>query len=125
MPQENLSDESLAPEKCRPVGMDLALPLQELSITWADGARSTFPMQFLRQNCPCASCRTEREKQADSKSLLPILSPAQVKASTARCKGGSMVGNYALQLDWSDGHSTGIYDFRLLRSWHPLVQPKP
>jgi DUF971 family protein len=26
------------------------------------------------------------------------------------------VGNYALGLTWSDGHSTGIYSFRYLRS---------
>ena len=25
------------------------------------------------------------------------------------------VGRYALQIDWSDGHSTGIYPFRRLR----------
>jgi DUF971 family protein len=25
------------------------------------------------------------------------------------------VGRYAIQIDWSDGHSTGIYPFRRLR----------
>ena len=27
-----------------------------------------------------------------------------------------LVGNYAIQFTWSDGHDTGIFDFRLLRS---------
>src|SRR5262245_36839421 len=63
MPQESLWDESLRPDQSRPVGIDLALPEQELRIHWSDGVKSVFTMRFLRQNCPCASCRTEREKQ--------------------------------------------------------------
>ena len=27
-----------------------------------------------------------------------------------------LVGNYAIQFTWSDGHNTGIFDFRFLRS---------
>jgi DUF971 family protein len=118
MPQENLWDETLQPAQSRPVGLDLAIAEQELRIEWADGVRSVYTMRFLRQNCPCATCRTEREKQSESQSLLPVLSAAQAAASGATCVGGHLVGNYALQLDWSDGHSTGIYDFRLLRGWH-------
>ncbi len=118
MPQQPIGDETLTALQCRPTALDLALPEQQLRITWGDGVSSTYAMQFLRQNCPCAACRTEKEKHETSKSLLPILTPGQVKASTARCLGGNLVGNYALQLDWSDGHTTGIYDFRLLRSWH-------
>ena len=117
MPQDSLWDETLRPDQIQPVGLDLALPEQELRIQWGDGVASIFSMQFLRQNCPCASCRTERDKQAASKSLLPILSAAQAAAASATCTGGQLVGNYAIQLDWSDGHSTGIYDFRLLRTW--------
>ena len=26
-----------------------------------------------------------------------------------------LVGNYALQIVWEDGHNTGLYDFGLLR----------
>lgn len=118
MPQETLWDENLTPQQIRPTGLDLALPEQELRLQWADGVTSVFPMRFLRQNCPCASCRTEREKRVESKSLLPIPSTAQVKAGSATCTGGHLVGNYAIQLDWSDGHASGIYDFRLLRTWH-------
>jgi DUF971 family protein len=29
------------------------------------------------------------------------------------------VGNYALSLTWQDGHSTGIYSFRMLRQLCP------
>lgn len=34
-----------------------------------------------------------------------------VRVLTAR-----LVGAYAIQFDWSDGHNTGIFDFRFLRS---------
>jgi DUF971 family protein len=30
-----------------------------------------------------------------------------------------MVGNYALQFMWADGHRTGIYTFELLRQQQP------
>ena len=112
-------DESLTPEQYRPVGLDLAIAEQELRISWADGVNSVFPLTFLRRHCPCATCRTEREKQ--STSLLPIMSEAQAKASSATTTSGHLVGNYAIQLDWSDGHSTGIYDFKLLRSLHGAI----
>ncbi len=120
MPEEIIRDESLSAEQCRPVGLDLALGPQELRITWGDGVISAFPLAFLRRHCPCATCRTEREKQ--SASLLPILSAGQAEAGSAVTTGGHLVGNYALQLEWSDGHNTGIYDFKLLRSLDAILK---
>jgi DUF971 family protein len=32
----------------------------------------------------------------------------------------SIVGRYALNFKWSDGHDTGIYSFRLLREFCEL-----
>ncbi len=85
---------------------------QELRITWADGCNSVYPALMLRKNCPCSACRTEREKQ--SRELLPILKqapPTDLKLTNAQ-----LVGHYAIQLFWSDGHSSGIYDFKYLRA---------
>ncbi len=114
MPEQPLHDEDLSSEQCRPVGLDLDLAAQELRITFADGAEARFPAIFLRKNCPCAECRTEREKHA--KTLLPILTG--VPAGEVRATGGHLVGNYAMQIEFSDNHATGIYDFRLLRTLH-------
>ena len=100
----------LTPEACRPAGLDLDLPGQKLCVAWADGLTSTFPLGLLRRHCPCATCRADREKS----SPLPILSARQ--SGDVKVTGGAMVGNYAIQFDWSDGHNTGIYDFRLLRT---------
>jgi DUF971 family protein len=104
-------DERLAAGLSQPAGIDLRLPGQILSITWADGLTSDFPLAWLRRHCPCAACRTEQDKPA----LLPILSS---RASDCRVLGAELVGNYAIRFDWSDGHNTGIYDFRLLRQLH-------
>lgn len=114
MPAEVYPDESLTPAQCRPRGLDLDLGAQVLKIEWSDGVKSELPMPFLRGHCPCATCRTNREKQ--SRTLLPVLSATQSNASGATATGGHLVGNYAIQIDWGDGHATGIYDFRLLRT---------
>ena len=34
----------------------------ELRITWGDGQVSRYPLQWLRANCPCATCREERRE---------------------------------------------------------------
>lgn len=106
------SYDSFTPQQRTPINLDLDLKQQVLRVTWADGVTSNLPMTLLRKHCPCASCRTEREKQG--KSLLPILQSAP--SGEIEATGGHLVGNYALQIDWSDGHNTGIYDFRLLRA---------
>lgn len=114
------NDPGLRPDQYRPVALDLSLAQQRLSITWADGARSDYSLGFLRQQCPCAVCRSQREKN-DPKGLLPILPAAM--AGGVRGVGGEVVGNYALRLEYSDGHNTGIYDFRLLRRLHENPRP--
>lgn len=107
----------LTSDQCRPTGLDLQLDDQALEIAWADGVRSTFPAVLLRRECPCAACRTEREQRDGA--LLPVLSaPAD---GEIRVTGGHLVGNYAIQLNWSDGHRTGIFDFRLLRWLHTTL----
>ena len=61
-------------------------------------------------------CSLKGLGRAYEESLLPVLKSAP--AGEVRLTGGNLVGNYALKLDFSDGHNTGIYDFRLLRSFH-------
>jgi DUF971 family protein len=36
-----------------------------------------------------------------------------------RARSIRVVGQYAIQIDWSDGHSTGLYNFRDLRAGCP------
>ncbi len=72
-------------------------------IRWRDGAESVYRAAELRAVCPCASCYDPR---GDGKG--PVVTPAVVAVSMAP------VGRYALQISWSDGHTSGIYPFRFL-----------
>ena len=111
----NARGDSTSTARTRPVDLKLKLAEQRLIVQWQDGHRSVFDAATLRRNCPCAACRTERDKRA--RTALPILSVgANVDLKLA---GAELVGQYALKLRWSDGHDTGIYDYRLLRSLDP------
>jgi DUF971 family protein len=76
-------------------------------VTWDDGHLSTLPLDYLRSWCPCASCQghdpVARYLDRHGQELVQI----------------DLVGNYALTPIWQDGHNTGIYSFRLLRSLCP------
>ena len=82
-------------------------PETEVRIAWADGHRSVFPARSLRLLCPCAECV---EETTGRRILDPRTVPEDVRALAA-----SLVGRYAVEIDWSDGHSTGIYTWEYLR----------
>jgi ATP-binding protein involved in chromosome partitioning len=86
---------------------------RELSILWADGRESVFDVRALRLACACARCIDEWSGRA-------MLDPASVPADVRPLQIRS-VGRYAIQIDWSDGHDSGIYPFRRLRELAPPV----
>ena len=45
----------------------------------------------------------------------PLLDPTKVPDSV-RARAIRLVGQYAINIDWSDGHNSGIYNFRELRA---------
>jgi ATP-binding protein involved in chromosome partitioning len=79
-----------------------------LSVLWHDGHRDDFDVRDLRLDCHCAACIEEASGRAllDPKSVPPDITPRVI----------SSVGNYAITISWSDGHSTGIYSFEHLRA---------
>lgn len=85
----------------------------KLAIAWDDGHESIHTMATLRKKCPCASCRTARESQQTNP--LRILTPEEVILENIEIKEAEVVGRYALQFRWSDGHHEGIYSFDFLR----------
>jgi DUF971 family protein len=94
-----------------------------VDIAWADGHSSHFDFAFLRDNCPCATCNDEREKKESGPSaklpaspLLPMYRP-KPKAQAA-----TQVGNYAIQISFNDGHSTGIFSYAYLRTLCPCKE---
>ncbi len=80
-------------------------------ITWADGHVSDFTNHDLRAKCQCAACVDEWSRE-------PILDPTTLPADIYPNE-IQVVGTYAIQPNWSDGHTTGIYSFTLLRKLCP------
>ena len=84
-----------------------------LRITWSDGQARDYSFRELRNACPCATCREERNAPAPGPTLLPIITEAQTRP--LRITSMKPVGNYAYSIDFSDGHNTGIYTIESLR----------
>jgi prepilin-type processing-associated H-X9-DG protein len=90
-----------------------------VDIVWADGHASHFEFVYLREECPCATCNDAREKKASlgaapapailSSPALPMFKPKP------RAQAATQVGSYAIQFNFTDGHSTGIYSYDYLR----------
>jgi DUF971 family protein len=96
-----------------------------VDITWADGHASHFEFAYLRDECPCATCNDERGKKQAFQSLAPGMASSPVLPMfkpKPRAKGATQVGNYAIQITFTDGHSTGIYSYDYLRSICPCEE---
>ena len=78
-----------------------------LRITWADSQECRYRAAELRRACPCAQCVNEWTGER-------VLKPENVDEEI-RFSDLNIVGRYALNFRWSDGHETGIYSFRYLR----------
>ena len=117
MSEESQSAEDLASsihpsdDSVTPVDLKVKLAEQQLLIQWKDGERSEFPLGVLRRQCPCATCRTERAREAANPLKILKYDPSTLHAVSAR-----LAGNYGIQFSWSDGHDTGIFEFRFLRA---------
>ena len=101
---------------------------EKLEILWKDGTRSVYTLSYLRSMCPCATCKMVREgrdphdispqaAEPKKKPLLTILPGNYAQPLTV--KNAQRVGNYAIQIEWSDDHGSGIYSFEYLRSISP------
>lgn len=82
----------------------------KLIIEWNDGKKCTYTWSQLRRNCPCASCREEREKPPDPFRILSPNDLVPLKPTAMEA-----VGRYAYKIVWSDGHDTGIFTLVHLR----------
>jgi DUF971 family protein len=82
----------------------------ELAIHWNDGTESFFELPFLRRACPCAACGGEPDVLGN------IIRPnVSYSKNSFELVGFEIVGGYAVQPRWRDGHVTGIYSFQYLR----------
>ncbi len=102
----------LTPKKIKLAGGD-----NTLTIEWSDGHVSSYPYRYLRDKCPCASCTEIGPPTQAPPSPFPMLGVKPLKPDRAE-----IVGRYAVQIYWNDGHSTGIYSFDFLRSLCPCEE---
>lgn len=118
---------------------------EKLEIDWQDGRKCVYTLSYLRALCPCAQCKLVREGQDKATAATGIAGAAaggveagqadqqkeQRKKKTSltilpgnyaqplAAVGAELVGNYALRIDWSDSHGSGIYSFQYLREICP------
>lgn len=87
----------------------------QLLIEWSDGEKCLYPFGLLRNACPCAQCRGGHENMKSEPDeevfLIPLM---DVKAT--KMKNLEAVGNYALNIEWEDGHKYGIYNWHYLQA---------
>ncbi len=100
-----------------PTKIKLAAGDNTLSIHWSDGHESFYPYGYLRSKCPCATCEETSPPAEQPVGGLPILGQKPLHPERAE-----LVGRYALQIFWSDGHSAGIYAFDHLRNLCPCPE---
>jgi DUF971 family protein len=74
-----------------------------LFIEWNNQEKYSVPYVEIRFYCPCAGCVDENSGQRtiQRSSIIPDIRPTNVQ----------LVGRYAIQMTWSDGHNTGMYHY--------------
>jgi DUF971 family protein len=96
-----------------PVRIDADRAAGTIRLEWADGHLTSFDTTTLRWLCPCAYCRGEAG-QPGWLDTNPTLTPEQTRLVDL-----ALVGSYAIQATWGDGHHTGYHTFMLLRDQCP------
>ncbi len=95
-----------------------------LTVHWADGGTSHYPIVYLRRMSPSAEARMLREQLA-SNPLTVLPASAAGGPEPLRAVDAELVGNYAIRIRFSDGHDTGIYSWSYLREIDPDRPAEP
>lgn len=92
-----------------PREIEIETSTSPLHIVWEDDEESVYELEFLRRRCTCAHCTHYGLTSLEERMSRPIPSLGfEVRAMHP-------VGNYAINIEWKDGHNAGIYTFRYLR----------
>jgi DUF971 family protein len=93
------------PQAPMPVEVEIQSQDARVRVLWDDDHESVYPMGYLRGFCPCATC----QGHAGAWNFVAVDHPSITRIEE--------VGNYALNIVWSDGarpHATGIYNYETL-----------
>ncbi len=91
----------------KPVQPEITFDAKTITLDWGDGKTTTVSNAALRRACSCALC-------VDEMTRAPLLDPKSIPMDIHAEKVG-IIGNYALVVDWSDGHNTGFFPFTVIR----------
>jgi len=80
---------------------------EKIFVSFEDGHLGEYLARSLRLNCACAECIEEWTGKL-------LLEPVTIAANII-AEDYLLVGKYAVQFLWSDGHFTGIYPFEVLK----------
>lgn len=88
--------------------MPMPLELQGLNkdrvtFVWSDESEDVWPARVLRLRCTCAHCKSE---DTGERLIVDEEIPEDIIVT-----GMHLVGNYGVGIEFSDGHTTGIYRF--------------
>ena len=104
----------------RPLNVERLSEGQGIRLEWPGDLIQNLSSETLRRNCQSADSRAERGDFSHDQPL-----PTGKKTSKLRVVEHSRkeqlklvrlwpIGNYAIGLEWADGHRTGIYSYDLL-----------
>ncbi|MEM9083370.1 MAG: DUF971 domain-containing protein [Planctomycetota bacterium] len=101
----------------QPTDLDLKKD-RGLAVRWADGSTSYFSIPYLRRMSPSADAREQRKEL--EKNPLAVIQPSRRQSEGPLvAESAELVGHYAIRINFSDGHRTGIYSWEYLREIDP------
>ena len=85
---------------------DVILGAEDITLKWPNET-VTVSNAELRRSCNCALCVDEMTRK-------PLLDP-QTVPEDIRAEKVETIGNYAILVDWSDGHNTGFFPYSTIK----------
>jgi ATP-binding protein involved in chromosome partitioning len=84
-------------------------------LVFSDGRELSAKALDLRANCLCALCVSELtgKRLVDIKKIPADINPVEILP----------LGNYAVGITWSDGHSSGIYPYNMFKAYEKNPTP--
>lgn len=94
----------ITPERLEVIG-------SELAIRWSDASEDYITCERLRAGSPSAETTGERDLLGKKYG-----GTDQKHYPGVMVRGWRVIGGYAIQFDFTDGHNTGLYSFEYLKA---------
>lgn len=91
-----------------------------VQIDWRGGHHSDYGLAYLRDHCPCAGCTGAHGTPPQKTDF--STNPFQMYKPVLKMETVEPVGNYAVRINWNDGHKSGIYSYDYLREICPCAE---